>query len=94
MAKQEFTHFIHFIFGRQHKATKAFKKLLKIRFIKDLLKVSVLRPSPILWNKIMNDYEKQMVPGTSYHPAFGLQNVFRKIPFLVIYYLDENEKTF
>ena len=67
---------------------------MKIRFIKDLLKVSVLGPSPILWNKIMNDYEKQMVPGTIYHPVFGLQNVFRKIPFLVIYYLGKNENAF
>ena len=34
------------------------------------------------------DYEKQMDLGTSsFQPAFGLQNVFRKISFLVVYHL-------
>ena len=30
------------------------------------------------------DYEKQNVHGTGYQSLFGFQNIFRKIPFLVI----------
>ena len=33
------------------------------------------------------EYEKQKWPGTSYQSVFGLQNMFRKNPFLKIYYL-------
>ena len=32
-------------------------------------------------------YQKQKVPGTSDQSLFRLQNKFRKIPLLVIYYL-------
>ena len=33
------------------------------------------------------NYQKQKGPGTSDQSLFSLQNKFRKIPFLVIYYL-------
>ena len=33
------------------------------------------------------DYEKQKEPGTSDQSLFRLQNKFRKIPLLVMYYL-------
>ena len=33
------------------------------------------------------DYEKQKGSGTSDQSLFGLQNKFRKIPLLVMYYL-------
>ena len=40
-------------------------------------------PSPFLWIRLWK--EKRF--GTSYHSFFGLQNMFRKIPFLVINHL-------
>ena len=33
------------------------------------------------------DYENQKVSGTSYHSLFVSQNMFRKIPFVVVYHL-------
>ena len=33
------------------------------------------------------NYEKQKGPGTSYQSFFRLKNMFRKIPFLLIYHL-------
>ena len=43
-----------------------------------------------LWNPVPfngQNYQKQKGPGTSDQSFFRLQNKFRKIPLLVIYYL-------
>ena len=65
--------------------------LLKIRFLKEdyqkPLKKSTLffLPNPVPFNG--QSYQKQKGPGTSDQSLFRLQNMFRKIPLLVIYYL-------
>ena len=41
--------------------------------------------NPVLFNG--QSYQKQKGPGTSEQLLFRLQNVFRKIPLLIIYYL-------
>ena len=41
--------------------------------------------NPVLFNR--QNYQKQREPGTSDQPLFRLQNNFRKIPLLVMYYL-------
>ena len=41
--------------------------------------------NPVLFNR--QNYQKQMGPGTSDQLLFRLQNNFRKIPLLVMYYL-------
>ena len=53
---------------------------------KSLKKVSfIFFPNPIHFNG--QSYQKQKRPGTSGQSPFRLQNKFRKIPLLVIYYL-------
>ena len=42
-------------------------------------------PNPVPFN--VQSYQKQKGPGTSDQSLFRLQNKFRKIPLLVIYYL-------
>ena len=42
-------------------------------------------PNPVPFNG--QSYQKQKGPGTSDQSLFRLQNKFRKIPLLVIYYL-------
>ena len=42
-------------------------------------------PNPVSFN--VQSYKKQKGPGTSDQSLFRLQNKFRKIPLLVIYYL-------
>ena len=42
-------------------------------------------PNPVPFKK--QSYQKQKEPGTSDQLLFRLQNKFRKIPLLVIYYL-------
>ena len=43
--------------------------------------------SPVPFNE--QSYQKQLGPGTSDQLVFRLQNKFRKIPLLVIYYLNK-----
>ena len=64
--------------------------LLKIRFLEQdyqkPLKKSTLffLPSPVPSN--VRSYQKQKGPGTSGRSLLKLENMFRKIPLLVIYY--------
>ena len=51
--------------------------------LKKLTLLFLLNPVPLNVQR----YQKQKGPGTSYQPLFRLQNKFRKIPLLVIYYL-------
>ena len=53
---------------------KAFKKLISFFLL-----------NPVPFNR--KSYLKQKGPGTSDQSLFRLQNKFRKIPLLVIYYL-------
>ena len=62
--------------------------LLKIRYFerglsKTLKKLFLLNPVPFNGQS----YQKQKGPGTSDQSLFRLQNKFRKIPLLVMYYL-------
>ena len=65
--------------------------LLKVRYFerglsKTLRKLTLFFPSnPVPFNR--QNYQKQKGSGTSDQSFFRLQNRFRKIPFLVIYYL-------
>ena len=65
--------------------------LLKIRYFergssKSLKKVNfIIFLNPIPFNG--QNYQKQKGPGTSDQSFFRLQNKFRKIPSLVVYYL-------
>ena len=66
--------------------------ILKVRYFerglsKTLKKKSTLffLPNPVPFNG--QSYQKQKGPGTSDQLPFRLQNSFRKIPLLVIYYL-------
>ena len=43
--------------------------------------------NPVPFNR--QNYQKQKGPGTSDQSLFRLQNKFRKIPLLVIYYLSK-----
>ena len=67
------------------------KILLKIRYLerglsKTLQKVNfIFSFKPIPFN--VQSYQKQKGPGTSDQSLFRLQNKFRKIPLLVMYYL-------
>ena len=55
---------------------------------KTLKKVtSFFLPNPVPFNG--QNYQKQNGPGTSDQPLFRLQNKFRKIPLLVMYYLNK-----
>ena len=59
---------------------------MKEDYQKALKKVtSFFLPNPVLFNT--QNYQKQKGPGTSDQPLFRLQNKFRKIPLLVMYYL-------
>ena len=65
--------------------------LLKIRYFerglsKSLKKVNFIfsfEPSPFLWE----NYQKQKGPGISDQSLFRLQNKFREVPLLIMYYL-------
>ena len=46
---------------------------------------SFFLPNPVPFN--VESYQKQKGPGTSDQSLLRLQNMFRKIPLLVIYYL-------
>ena len=65
--------------------------LLKISILKEdyqkaLKKLTLFFLSnPVLFNG--QSYQKQKGPGTSDQSLFRLQNKFRKIPLLIIYYL-------
>ena len=67
--------------------------LLKIRYFerglsKSLKKVNLIFSlNPVPFNG--QSYQKQKGPGTSDQLVFRLQNKFRKIPLLVIYYLNK-----
>ena len=67
--------------------------LLKIRYFerglsKGLKKVNfIFLLSPVPFNG--QSYQKQYGPGTSDRLVFRLQNKFRKIPLLVIYYVNK-----
>ena len=59
---------------------------MKEDYQKALKKLTLSFPlNPIPFNGV--SYQKQKGPGTSDQSHFRLQNKFRKIPFLVIYYL-------
>ena len=61
-------------------------KVLKEDYQKAFIKVTLFFLSnPVLFNR--QNYQKQKGPGTSDQLLFRLQNKFRKIPLLVIYYL-------
>ena len=66
--------------------------LLKIRYLergfsKTLKNANFIFPSePSLFFDV-ESYQKQKGPGTTYQSLLRLQNMFRKIPLLVIYYL-------
>ena len=47
--------------------------------------ISFFLSNPVPFNR--QNYQKQKVPGTSDQSLFRLQNKFRKIPLLVMYYL-------
>ena len=65
--------------------------ILKVKYFerglsKSLKKViSFFLSNPVSFNR--QNYQKQKGPGTSDQSLFRLQNKFRKIPLLVIYYL-------
>ena len=65
--------------------------ILKVRYFerglsKSLKKVtSFFLSNPVPFNR--QNYQKQKGPGTSDQSLFRLQNKFRKIPLLVMYYL-------
>ena len=65
--------------------------ILKIRYFerelsKSLKKVNyIFFSNPVLFNG--QSYQKQNDPGNSNQSLFRLQNKFRKIPLLVMYYL-------
>ena len=65
--------------------------LLKVRYFeiglsKTLKKVKfIFFPKPVPFNR--SSYQKQKGPGTTVQSLFKLQNKFKKIPLLVIYYL-------
>ena len=67
--------------------------LLKIRYFKrrsskSLKKVNfILLLNPVPFNR--QNYQKQNGSGTSYQLPFRLWNEFRKIPLLVIYYMNK-----
>ena len=62
------------------------KDILKEDYQKGLKKLTLFFLSnPVPFNG--QSYQKQKWPGTSEHSLFRLQNKFRKIPLLVIYYL-------
>ena len=65
--------------------------LLKIRYFERELSKTPLKsqffspPNPVPFN--VQSFQKQKGPGTSDQSLLRLQNMFRKIPLLVIYYL-------
>ena len=67
------------------------ENLLKIRYFEKGLSKSLKKftlfflSNPVPFNG--QSYQKQKGPGTSDQSLFRLQNKFRKIPLLVIYYL-------
>ena len=65
--------------------------LLKIRYFERGLSKSLKKLALVLlWNPAPfngQSYQKHEGPGTSDQSLFRLQNKFRKIPLLVIYYL-------
>ena len=67
--------------------------LLKIRILKEeyqkaLKKLTLfVLSNPFPFNA--QNYQKQKGPGTSYQSRFRLQNMFRKIYLLVMYYLNK-----
>ena len=66
--------------------------LLKIRHFERGLSKSLKKKLTLLFlsNPVplnVQSFQKQKGPGTSYQSLFKLQNKFRKIPLLVIYYL-------
>ena len=59
---------------------------MKEDYQKPLKKVTLFFPSnPVPFNG--QNYQKQKGPGTSDQLLFRLQNKFRKVPLLVMYYL-------
>ena len=62
------------------------KDILKEDYLKALKKLTLFfLLNPVPFNG--QTYQKQMGPGTSDQSLVRLQNKFRKIPLLVIYYL-------
>ena len=59
--------------------------MLKEDYQKALKKLTLFFLNPVSFNR--QSYQKQKGPGTSHQSLFRLQNKFRKIPLLVIYYL-------
>ena len=65
--------------------------LLKIRYFKKVLSKSLKKLTLFFLSNLVpfygQSYQKQKGSGTSGQLLFSLQNKFRKIPLLVIYYL-------
>ena len=67
--------------------------ILKVRYFERGLSkalqmvTSFFLPNPVPFSR--QNYQKQKGPGTSDQLLFRLRNKFRKIPFLVMYYLTE-----
>ena len=59
--------------------------MLKEDYQKALKKLTLFFLNPVSFNR--QSYQKQKGPGTSHQSLFRLQNKFRKIPLLVMYYL-------
>ena len=59
--------------------------MLKEDYQKALKKLTLFFLNPVSFNR--QSYQKQKGPGTSHQSLFRLQSKFRKIPFLVTYYL-------
>ena len=69
--------------------------VLKVRYFERGLSKSLKKgnfiflPNPVPFNR--QNYQKQKGPGTSDQSLFRLQNKFRKIPLLVMYYLTKSD---
>ena len=61
------------------------ESILKVRYFERGLSTLFSLSNPVPFNR--QNYQKQKGPGTSDQSLFRLQNKFRKIPLLVIYYL-------
>ena len=86
------SHWPFFYFGKQPKTAIAYKNffqkldILKEDYQKPLKNLTLFFLSnPVPFNR--QSYQKQKGSGTSHQLLFRLQNKFRKIPLLVIYYL-------
>ena len=71
------------LYARTYFKNKIFWKTIIKKLLKKLTLFFLSNPAPF----IGQNYPKQKRPGTSEQLLFRLQNMFRKIPLLVMYYL-------